>query len=180
MGLTSLVPAVGPVVSRPTLLHSCAHAATAREARYRINRTTFATRSVRVVALDEGALDLLTATPLMQRSRVPLLIARPNQVSERGAETPVSTLEGVPVALSHELADVDFVLLVATGSTDAAVAVSIGEAAIVRGITVAGVVVIDPASTTFDVVSALRPYARVLLVSQDPGDVDEILASIGA
>lgn len=168
--------------ARPTLLASCAFAATADETRFRIDRRgPFEVRSARVIALDEGALGLLSGTSVVEQEHARILRARVlfEQAPEgEGQETILRTLGGTSVTLISELADADFVLLVATSNAGAGAAATIGEAAAMRGISVAGFVV--DLGATAEAINALRPYARVLLVSHDAGDVSEILTAIGA
>ena len=69
--------------------------------------------------------------------------------------------------------------MVATTEADGAAATTIGEACTVRAIMTAGLVIGEPqpSATT---VAALRPHARVLLVSGDEHDVVELLTALRA
>lgn len=82
--------------------------------------------------------------------------------------------------LGDELADADVTVLVATrdGASTEAVT-TIGVACARRGIMTAGVVLGEPAGVA-GTVRALRPHARVLLVSQDEQDVAELLSALRA
>ena len=108
---------------RPTLLNSCAAAATAAEARYRIDARPGlqADRSTRVVALDAGAAEIVR--PLAGQ---PWLGAR--------------FLYDAGDGLHDELADADFVLMIATNGDGAAAAAAIGDVCVLRGIMTAGLV----------------------------------------
>jgi hypothetical protein len=83
------------------------------------------------------------------------------------------------VLLSAELADADFVMMIATTGSGAAAATAIGNACTLRGIMTAGVILGADGDVT-DAVTALRPHARVLLVSEDQRDVSGVLTALGA
>lgn len=155
---------------RPTLLNSCASAATAAEARFRIDakpglRTE---RATRVVALDPGAAEILA--PLADQ---PWLGAR--------------FLFDAGTGLTGELADADFVLMVATNGEGAAAAAATGDVCVLHGIMTAGLVLTPGSEEVVGVggdvgaaVSALRPHSRVLLVSRDRRDAGGLLTALGA
>jgi hypothetical protein len=146
---------------QPTLLHSCAYAATAKEAAYRIDAPPKYVRTSRVVALDPGA-----AGVVRELAALPWHDTR--------------FLTGVdPARLDDELSGADFVLMIATANDGAAAASAIGRACAARGITTAGIV-LGSGYLTGEAVTALRPHARVLLVTEDPQDITEILAEVGA
>jgi hypothetical protein len=81
--------------------------------------------------------------------------------------------------LDDDLRDADFVLMIATANDGAAAASAIGTACAKRGITTAGIV-LGSGHTTGEAVTALRPHARVLLVTEDRRDIVEILSEVGA
>jgi hypothetical protein len=137
----------------PILLNSCARAATAAEARFRIDGTPRVPRESRVIGIDPGALAIVGGLA----------------INHWGVLRPADALAG-------ELRTADFVLMVATANDGAAEAAAIGAACRERGIMTAGVVVGDHR----DAVNALRPYARVLVVTEDPEDIAEILTVVGA
>jgi hypothetical protein len=158
----------GTGLSRPTLLNSCAAAATAAEARFRIDAGPRTPRATRVVALDAEAARLLDR-----------LAARdwPGAVFMSYVDSELHNGHG-PVPLESALAEADFVMMVATAADGASGASEIGMACTLRGIMTAGLVVGDRAKVSATV-SALRPHARVLLVTDDAEDVDEILSAVG-
>jgi hypothetical protein len=69
--------------------------------------------------------------------------------------------------------------MIATDSGGAGAASVIGEACSRRGIMTTGLV-FGEGSEVAAAVSALRPHARVLLVSSDEDDVPEVLAALRA
>jgi hypothetical protein len=147
---------------QPTLLNSCAYAATAREAAFRINKQPAYVRTSRVVALDPGAADVVREL----------------------AELPWHDTRFLPAfdagRLDDDLHGADFVLMIATANDGAEAASTIGRACVTRGITTAGIVLGSGGAATGEAVTALRPHARVLLVTEDRRDVVEILSEVGA
>jgi hypothetical protein len=171
------------MTTRPTLLNSCAHAATAAEARYRIDAPAQQPRATSVVALDEGALALVTdlAGQGWRTGRFLSYAGPPAGDTDGLADVVLRTVDGVPVRLSETLAEVDFVMMIATADGGAAVAAAIGAACTLRGIMTAGVIVGDAGEDggVGAALAALRPYARVLLVTGDGQDAAELLAAVG-
>jgi len=99
-------------MSAPILSNACARAATAEEARYRIDRP-IPGRAASLVALDEGAADILAR------------LARPF----------------ARALAPDELADVDLVLVVATNDDGAELAAEIARACWQRGIMATGLII---------------------------------------
>jgi hypothetical protein len=146
---------------RPTLLNSCAYAATAREAAFRINKPPAYVRTSRVVALDPGAAGVvheLAALPWHDTRFLPVFDAH---------------------RLDDDLHGADFVMMIATANDGAEAASAIGRACVTRGITTAGIV-LGSGAAIGEAVTALRPHARVLLVTEDRRDIVEILSEVGA
>lgn len=171
------------MTNRPTLLNSCAFAATAAEAKFRIDGKPQAARAVSVVALDRRAAGVIQ--PLVDR---PWLGARfltlddsaqavPAQNGTRSADLVIRRHGGAQVRLSETLQETDFLLMIATADAGAAAAAVIGNACALRGIMTAAIVL---GSETKDAVSAVRPYARVLLVTKDEQDIAELMSAVGA
>jgi hypothetical protein len=143
--------------TRPILANSCAQAATAEEARFRIDRP-IAGRSALVVALDDEAA----------------------AVVDRVAEQPWRGARFLRAGNGLvDLEDVDAVVMVATGEADADAAAGLAEAAFERGIMTAGLILGEPADVAA-AVTALRPYARNLMVTEDEEDVAEVLTALRA
>lgn len=144
---------------RPILASSCARAATAEEARFRIDRP-IGGRSAIVVALDDEA----------------------QAIVERVAERPWQGARFVRVTdpdLSTELARADLAIMIATACADGDAAAGVAQACSARGIMTAGLIL----GGTADVkraVSALRPYARNLMVTDDEDDIAEVLTALRA
>jgi len=167
---------------QPTLRSSCASAATAAEARYRIDGSgDWAQRASVIIALDEQAAGIVRRLSAHRWSGGHFLsfeAAVPANGSGGGpAGATLRTHGGSAVPLSDELSGADVVVMIATAQASAKAAAVIGDACAARGIMAAGLVV--PGSGTADaVVSALRPNVMVLVILNSEGDIPEILAAL--
>ena len=189
-----------PTLARqPTLASSCARAATAAEARFRIDYPDTAHRDSRIIALDQHTADLARRLAAGQQWRGGHFLVL-DAVVPAGDDIRLRTTSGAEVLLSQELADADVVVMLAgpasagpahaspahTGPADGAGASSeaaavIGDACAARFIMSAGLVVPGggPGGGSVDeVVSALRPNAMVLVILQDSDDVAEVLSAL--
>jgi hypothetical protein len=164
----------------PILLNSCARAATAAEARYRIDRPIDG-RSARIIALDDGA-----AAIVRQAAEEPWRDARffesegpvPGADGNgAAADVALRAVDGSPARLSDELVGADVALLVATSDDGADAALPIALACDRSGVMTAGLILGDRLEVGA-AVSALRPYAPVLLVSDDDGDLADLLTAL--
>jgi hypothetical protein len=145
---------------RPILGNSCARAATADEARFRIDRP-IGGRIALIIALDDEAGDVV----------------------ERVAERPWGAARffrtAAEVRLAHELTDADVAIMVGTAAADGDSAAAIGRACAERGIMSAGLILGDR-SDVAAAVAALRPYARNLMVTDDEDDIAAVLTALRA
>ncbi len=168
---------------RPILANSCAMAATAAEARYRINAKPQPARNTSVVALDEGAMAVVRELAGQEWNAARFLGCAAGTDGAAGAgdyaDLQLCTVDGDPVQLSDELAGADFVMMIATEGRGAAAAATIGDACTLRGIMTAGLIV-GTNGESGAALTALRPNARVLLVTGDERDATELLAAVGA
>ncbi|MEU0599974.1 3-methyl-2-oxobutanoate hydroxymethyltransferase [Streptomyces sp. NPDC006393] len=147
-----------------------ARAASAAESRFRIDVPIAPARAARVVALDERAASV--ARRLAER---PWAHAR--FYTGGSADGLLHELDGPAGPLEEVLTGSDVVVVLATEDGGRATAASIGQFCGRRGITTAGVVLGDGFEAD-DAVAALRPYARVLLLSADEGDAFELLTAL--
>ena len=147
---------------RPILLNSCARAATAEEPRFRIARP-IGGRAALVLALDDEAADVV--------DRVAEKPWRGARFFHAG-DVPFSQLEA-------ELADADVAIMIATADADGEVAAALARACAERGIMTAGLILGEQLEVA-GAVSALRPYARNLMVTSDEDDVAEVLTALRA
>jgi hypothetical protein len=172
-------PAV-TLAREPTLASSCARAATAAEARFRISYPDTSRRDSRVIALDEQAAALVRRLAAAgQRWRGGHFLVFDTVVA--GDDARLRTPDGAGTLLSQELARADVVVMLAGPDADAGASAEaagvIGDACAARSIMSAGLVV--PGGGAVDeVVAALRPNAMVLVILQDGDDVAEILSAL--
>jgi hypothetical protein len=148
------------VPMRPTLLNSCAHAATAEEARFRIDRP-IGGRSVVIVALDDSAAEVV------------------DRVAERPWGAARFFRSPAEPSLDAEIPEADVIIMVGTADADGGAASRIARACTERGIMAAGLILgerLDVAGA----VSALRPFARNLMVTDDEEDVAAVLTALRA
>lgn len=178
---------------RPTLLNSCAKAATAAEARFRISVRIESNRSAKVVALDERAAALVRrvaeqpwggARFYLYDVRAPRATSNGDSSSHpagngTGAEIVLRGVDGSSSRLADALSGADVAVMIATADDGADGAAAIGVACSERGIMTAGLV-LGAAGEVGAAVSALRPHARVLIVSSDESDVSEVLSALRA
>ncbi|MBA3737840.1 MAG: 3-methyl-2-oxobutanoate hydroxymethyltransferase [Actinobacteria bacterium] len=166
---------------RPTLLHGCARAATAAEARFRVDYPNSTRRASRIIGLDDGAVSILEAVAEQpwQGARF-LAYEASTSIGEDGQPDAVMrSFDGVETLLSDELDGADVAVMVATGDRGAEGASVIGRACFSRRIMTAGLVVRDGGSPD-DAVVALRPYASVLVVSGDELFIRDVLMALRA
>jgi hypothetical protein len=153
-------------------MSSCARAATAKEAAFRIDYPLAPARATRVVGFDTHAVDVVRSVAEHDWSQ-----ARFYSATGPGLE--LVTMAGESRPLADVLDGVDsLVMVAATGEGSEAVA-TIGAACHVRGIMTAGLV-LTPGRLTSDALMALRPAARVLMVPADEDDLLELLRAIRA
>ena len=167
------------MVNRPILANSCALAATAAEARFRIDAKPQTPRTTSVVALDDGAMVLVRELAGQEWNAARFLGLPDGTPAGEYADLQLRTVDGEAVRLSDELARADFVMMIATEGGAAAAATTIGDACTLRGIMTAGLVV-GSNGESGPALTALRPNARVLLVTGDERDATELLAAVGA
>ena len=145
---------------RPILANACARAATAEEAAFRIDRE-IAGRKVLIVALDPAA----------------------SEVVDRAAERPWGAARFFTTpdvdAVVAELEDTDVVIVVGTADADGEAASALARAGAERGIMLAGLILGDQHEVA-SAVSALRPYARNLMLTEDEDDVAAVLTALRA
>jgi hypothetical protein len=167
---------------QPILASSCARATTAAEARYRIDRPIEPRHGARIIALDDRATTIVRQTAQLPWNTARFFTLAVGIPALDGDGYPDIALHGTDATssrLSDEVGEADVFVMVATTDADAAAASAIGRAAAGRGIMTAGVVMGDRAEVD-STVAALRPYARVLLVSQDDQDLSVVLTALRA
>lgn len=144
----------------PILANSCARAATAEEARFRIDRP-IPGRKALIVALDDEAAAVVDR--LAERPWGAAMFFRTPDLD----------------AIAAELDDADAVILVGTAVADGEAAEAIARVCWTRGMMTAGLI-LGRRLEVADAVSALRPYARNLMVTEDEEDVAAVLTALRA
>jgi hypothetical protein len=161
---------------QPTLAGSCARAATAAEARFRIDYPDLSRRDSRVIALDEQTAALIQDLAAAgERWRGGHFLVFGGVVPD-GGDARLRTPGGAEVLLSQELDHADVVVMLAGAGASAEAAAVIGDACAARSIMPAGLVL--PGDSVDAVVSALRPNAMVLVILQESDDVAEVLSAL--
>jgi hypothetical protein len=164
---------------RPTLLNSCAKAATAAEARFRIDVPIAPSRATRILALDDESVDVVQRVAYLPWASARFLVcsAKPRADDRELAEVGLEGLDGAVASLGDELEGVDVVVMVATSDAGAEAASVVGAACTVRGIMTAALVLGERGDEE-RAVAALRPHARFILVTSDEQDVSEVLSAL--
>jgi hypothetical protein len=165
---------------RPILLNACGSAATADEARFRIDRP-IGGRSARIVALDEEAAEVArrAAEQPWHDARFYTAGDPAPPGDSTSPDIALRTADGAELRLSEELEGADVTIMIATSDDGAEAASVIAQACARRGIMMAGLILGDRHKLGA-AISALRPYAPVLMVSGDEDDVSEVLTALRA
>ncbi|MEU8617536.1 3-methyl-2-oxobutanoate hydroxymethyltransferase [Streptomyces sp. NPDC048623] len=150
-------------------LSESARAASAHESRFRIDAPIAPARTARIVALDDRAAGVAHRLAARRWAGARFYTAVSTETLHR--------LDGTPVPLDGVIARTDVVVVLATEDRGHRVAAAIGAVCRRRGITTAGVV-LGEGYEAGEAVAALRPYARVLLLSADESDAVELLTAL--
>jgi hypothetical protein len=164
----------------PILGNSCAQAATAAEAQYRID-APIESRAARVLALDERAAGVVRSVAAGEWSSARFYLCEgvPAGGGVAVGDFLLRGIDGTPAVLAEVLDGAHVVVMVATQDAGALCAYAVGRACWERGIMTAGLVLGDGFEAE-EAVAALRPHARVLLPSADESDVLELLTALRA
>lgn len=164
-----------------SLLSSSQRATARSESRYRIDYPLVSTRGARVIALDKGAEKIVSKAAAHQWQAAHFFAVDTSKSSESyidgSVEVTLRSFGGNTMPLNKELDQVDVVVMVATQDGGAAAATTIAAACTVRGIMTAGIIATTDADST---VAALRPHARILIISADKNDLEYLLSAIRA
>ena len=165
----------------PILLNSCARAATAAEARYRIDAPIAPTRGTRLLGLDLGAAALMRRVAEQTWAGARFFARAPGAPPD-GADLALLATDGTTTRLDVELDGADVAVMVATTDDVAGAAAVVGQACARRGIMTAGLVLPADGDGAWPsaTVAALRPYAQVLIVTRDDEDLAAILSALRA
>ncbi len=170
-----------------TLLSDCASAATAAEARFRVDYPNSRPRASRIVALDEAAAAAMREVQTASWNGARFLVCLGRSRGTQGLDAIPPDLDlrapdDAVVRLSDELPGADAVIMVATAAAGRDAAALIGDACRSRGIAATGLLVApaDASSALGPTLAALRPTVRMLVVASDVEYVPEMLAALRA
>ncbi len=173
------------VTVTPTMLASCARAATAAEARFRVDYPNSRERASRIFALDAEAADVMRRVAEQPWHGAHFLTFRSTMTGATGLDSlPVdamlTTLDGRDVRLSDELKGVDVAVMIATAGESAAAADTIGNACFVRSIMTTGLIVAKGGAEGLlqRTVQALRPFAAMLVITTGEEYIPEMLTAL--
>jgi hypothetical protein len=167
----------------PTLLHTCAKAATAAEAAFRVQKPNSGARASRIVALDAEAAAIMGRVAEAPWNgahflRFKATIAAPG-LESLPLDATLTGPDGAETTLSAELDRADVFVMIATEGSGADAAGVVGNACFVRGVMTAGLIVAQPGGATA-AIAALRPFASVLVVAAGEEFVPEMLTALRA
>ena len=178
-------PGRGPV-DHPTLLGSCARAATAAEAAYRVQYPNSRARASRIFALDSGAAEAMYAITEDPWNGAHFLTVGGsgaiNPDATKADDLPLIGPDGAAKLLSHEIDGADVVVLLASTDKQIGAAEVIAREAYAHKIMIAGLALRGGLSdaATDRVVAALRPFASVLVVASDNDFIPAMLTALRA
>ncbi len=172
--------------SRPTLLSSCARAASAAEARYRIPYPNSQGRSSRIFALDAAAEEAMQSLEAGEWAGARFLTVVATGSGDSNV-VPVSGFDlrlpdGASVPLAEALDGADLVVLLSAGGDNADAARAIAREASNRRIMTAGLALAEGLSSpqANRVVNGLRPFTSVLVVASDNDFIPAMLTALRA
>jgi len=172
--------------NHPTMLSGCARAATAAEARYRVQYPNSRTRTSRIFALDAGAAEAMYAiTEDPWNNAHFLTVANKAPVdpeTTEAADLPLAHPDGSRADLGAEIEGADvIVLLTSTGDNEGAAEV-IAREAYHRRIMCAGLALASGKSdqTVDRTVNSMRRFATVLVVARDNDFIPAMLTALRA
>jgi len=172
--------------NHPTMLGSCARAATAAEAKFRVPYPNSRTRTSRVFALDQGAAEAMyaiTEAPWNDAHFLTLANTSPVDPEATAADAlPLAHPDGSQASLSDEIEGADVVVLLASRGDNEGAAEVIAREAFNRKIMCAGLALgAGKSDTTVDkVVNSMRRFATVLVVANDDDFIPAMLTALRA
>ena len=169
----------------PTMLASCAKAATAAEALFRVDYPNSLARVSRIFALDAEAAAVMRRVADGPWHGAHFLTFRSPTAGATGLDAlPVDAtlagLDGDEVRLSDELKGVDVAVMIATAGESATAAETIGNACFVRSIMTTGLIVARGRSdgAVARTVRAMRPFAAMLVITTGEEYIPEMLTAL--
>lgn len=170
--------------SHPTLLSSCALAATAKEAQFRVPYPNSSVRASRIFALDQRAADAMMAITEQPWQGAHFLTVRTDVDPDKTAasDLPLEKPDGSPADLAEEVDGANVVVLISSSGRNAGAAEVIAREAFARNIMSAGLVLNEDGDGTKSspVVNTLRPFTSVLVIATDQDFIPAMLTALRA
>jgi hypothetical protein len=166
---------------------SCARAATAKEARFRIDYPNSKPRATKVIALDRESGRALRALQdgNWHGARF-LTFAGARRLGEGLEQLTIDAklrdAAGREVDLATEVESADSVIMMVAAGSSASAAEVIGNVCLARGVMTTGLIIAgsDRAAEVSRTLRNLRPFAAMLVVSSGPEYVAEMLTALRA
>jgi hypothetical protein len=170
-----------PTLERPTLLSSCARAATAAEARFRVDYPNARPRASRIFALDQGAAEAMfrITEDRWNGAHFLTVAAAGIDADSDAAALPLARPDGNAARLPDEIEGADLVVLIAAEGSGAGAARVIAREAWQRRIMCVALA-LGGGSRAEAVVNELRPLASVLVVARDVDFIPAMLSALRA
>jgi hypothetical protein len=166
---------------------SCARAATAKEARFRIDYSNSRPRATKVIALDHESERALRALQDGDWNGARFLtFAGASRLGEGLEQLTIDArlrdAAGREVDLVAEVESADSVIMMVGAGSSASAAEVIGNACQLRGVMTTGLVIADPdrVAEVSRTLRNLRPFAAMLVVSSGTEYVAEMLTALRA
>jgi hypothetical protein len=164
------------------VLSECARAATAEEARFRVDYPNSVPRRIKVIALDRPAERLVRRLAQKEWNCATFLTTASEETS-RSVRDWLSTLAGEAVNLLEQIGAADLVVTVSTAGESADDAAVIADACDIHRVMLTSLL-IDPTSTSEPVLPRtmmpLRAHASMLVVAKGEEYVDSMLTALRA
>lgn len=163
-----------------------ARAASAAEARFRINAPNSRPRAIKVIALDrasEGVVMRLAQSPWANTSFLTTLPSEPPRGERFSMTGWLGDLAGHTKSLIDEIDGADLVVMIATAGENAEAASIIGEACSLKRVMTTALVLGGPAisdETLSQSLAQLRPWALMLVVSSAEEYIADMLVALRA
>lgn len=173
-------------LAHPTMLGACARAATAAEAKFRVQYPNSRTRASRIFALDAGAAEAMyrvTEDPWNGAHFLTLATKAPvDPGATQAGDLPLCHPDGARADLNQEIEGADLVVLLATRGDAEGAAEVIARECYQRNIMCAGLALgTARAPGGVDrVVNSMREFARVLVVAHDVDYIPAMLTALRA
>lgn len=163
-----------------------ARAASAAEARFRIDAPNSRPRAVKVIALDResvGVVKRLTQSEWAHATFLTTLTSVPPSGQPFSMSGWLGDLAGHTKNLIDEINEADLVVMIATAGENAEAASIIGEACSLKRVTTTALVVATPATSDAALAQSLaqlRPWALMLVVASAEDYIADMLVALRA